>query len=223
MPTEVEIDGKKVKVWTEDEVDQEVKGLKVTVDNLKSEKGDLSEKLKESKELARVAEEAKAKAEGDNETLKRIAEEREADKRQAVEEERKKFSDLLNQTKKEKVDNFLNGLLDEVNTADPVRRKQLRKLLKVDFDIDYDTESGDYKVLGEGVASVDDLKRAITEGNDYKFYLAGSGATGTGATGSKGAGVAGKKFDQYSGSELAALRQESPAEYDRIKSEFYGT
>lgn len=221
MPFEIEKDGKTIKVWTAEEVEAEVKGLKVTNENLKAEKQEALDKAKEAKEQVREAEEAKAKAEGDNETLRRIAEEREGEKRQAVEEERKKFSDLLTMTKKEKIDNFLTKILDDVKTADDTARKHLRKLIRSDYEFDFDLDKGEFKVIGDGVANADDLKKVLSESGEYKRYLAGSGATGGGATGGKPSGAGTKKFNEYSGSELSAIRRENPQEYERLKTEFY--
>lgn len=214
MPFEIEHEGKKITVWSQDEVDSEIKGLKVTNENLKAEKKDLSDKVAEAKETARELEEAKAKAEGDNETLRRIADEREAEKRQAVEDERKKFSDLLNMTKKEKIDNFITSILDEVKPADAIRAKHLRKLLKADFEFDVDLEKGEFTVRGDNVTSADDLKRALREGEDYAYFLAGSGATGGGATGGKPSG-GGKKWSEMTEKERLQLKQENPVEFHR--------
>ena len=221
MPFEIEKDGKTIKVWTAEEVEAEVKGLKVTNENLKAEKQEALDKAKEAKEQVREAEEAKAKAEGDNETLRRIAEEREGEKRQAVEEERKKFSDLLTMTKKEKIDNFLTKILDDVKTADDTARKHLRKLIRSDYEFDFDLDKGEFKVTGDGVTSAEDLKKVLSESGEYKRYLAGSGANGGGATGGKPSGAGTKKFNEYSGSELSAIRRENPQEYERLKTEFY--
>lgn len=214
MPLEIEHEGQKIKVWTEQELDNEVKGLKITNENLKAEKQEALDKLKESKELVRQAEEAKAKAEGDNDTLRRIADEREAEKRQAVEDERKKFADLLNMTKKEKIDNFLTGILDEIKPADAISAKHLRKLLKADYEFDFDFDSQQYKVTGEGVTSLEDLKRVLTEGSEYKRYLAGSGATGGGAAGGYASG-AGKNWSDMTEKERLELKQNNPTEFYR--------
>jgi small-conductance mechanosensitive channel len=221
MPFEIEHEGKKLTVWTQEEVDQEVKGLKVTNENLKAEKTELAEKMREAKELASKHEEDLAKAKGDTEKLQQIAEQREAEKRQAVEDERKRFSDLLNMTKQEKITNFIDSILDEVKTADNTRRKQLKKLLKVDYEFDVDIEKGEFKVRGDNVATRDDLIRTLKESDEYKSFLAGSGATGGGATGGTTSGV-GKKFNELSGAELKELRSSDPATYDRLRKEFYG-
>lgn len=210
MPFDIEREGKTITVWTEAEVEQEVKGLKVTNENLKAEKKELADKLGDAKESARELEEAKAKAEGDNATLQRLAEEREAEKREAVEAERKRFADLLNTTKKEKVDNYLNDLVADLKPVDAIRAKQLKKLLKADYEFDFDLDSGEFKVSGDGVATADDLKRIVNEGEEYSSFLAGSAATGGGSTGSKGTGVARKPMAEMTQAERLQFKQEDP-------------
>lgn len=219
MPFEVEHEGKTIKVWSESEVEDHVKGLKVTNENLKAEKAEAIDKLKQSKEENRTLEEAKAKADGDNETLRRIAEEREAEKRQAVEDERKRYSDLLSMTKKEKVGNFVNDLVSELKPADAVKAKHLTTLLKSSYEFDYDFESGEFKVTGDSVASADDLKRIVSGSPDFAYLLAGSGASGGGSAGSNGAGVPKKKFNEYSGAELVTLKRENPDMYNQLRKE----
>ena len=222
MPFDIEKDGKTITVYTQDEVDSEVKGLKVTNENLKAEKKELQDKLGDAKENGRLLDEAKAKAEGDNETLRRIADEREAEKREAVEQERKKFSDLLNTTKKEKIDNWLNDLIGELKPADAIRAKQLKKILKADYDIDFDLEQGQFKVTGDKVTSVDDLKRLVSESEDYRFYLAGSGATGGGSTGGKGTGAAManpfKQGEHFNLTEQGRILKEDPVLAAQLKA-----
>ena len=220
MPLKIEHEGKTITVFTEQEVEQEVKGLKVTNENLKAEKKELSDKLAESKESSRLLEEAKAKAEGDNVTLQRLAEERETEKRQAVEDERKRFNDLLNMTKQEKVSNAVNDLITKLG-AGGTKNEDLRDLVKSRYRFDYDMETGAVKVDGEGVKSVEDLEKAIRSSGRYDAYLAGSKATGGGATGGSGAGATSKKFGEMTGAELSALRHENPQEYDRLKREHY--
>lgn len=209
MPFEIEKDGKTITVWTQDEVDAEVKGLKVTNENLKAEKQDLTEKVKAAKESVREAEEAKAKAEGDNDTLRRIAEEREAEKRQAVEDERKKFADLLNMTKKEKIDNFLTSIIESVKPCDATSAKHLRKLIKADYEIDFDLEKGEFKILGNGATNVEELKKVLTDSGEYDRYLAGTGNTGGGAAGGSASG-AGKKWSEMTEKERLQLKQDNP-------------
>jgi small-conductance mechanosensitive channel len=213
MPFKIEREGKEITVWTQDEVDQEVKGLKITNENLKAEKSELAEKMREAKELASKHEEDLAKARGDTEKLQQIAEQREAEKRQAVEDERKRFSDLLNMTKQEKITNFIDSILDEVKTADNTRRKQLKKLLKVDFDFDVDIEKGEFSVRGDNVTSKDDLIRTLRESDEYAGFLAGSGSTGGGATGGNVSGAGRKPLNQMTESERLQFKQDDPVAF----------
>lgn len=212
MPFQVEHEGKTITAYTEAEVEAEVKGLKVTNENLKAEKKDLADKVGEAKEQAREMEEAKAKAEGDNETLQRLAEEREAEKRQAVDEERKKFADLLNMTKQEKVNNTVSDLITRMGAGGD-KNEDLRDLVKARFKFDYDIESGAVKVEGDGVQSIEELEKAIKESGRYDRYLAGSGATGGGAAGGQGAGVTNKKFSEMNDAERLELKQRDPAAF----------
>lgn len=213
MPFQIEHEGQTITVWKQEEVDQEVAGLKTTNQNLKDEKKDLADKLSEAKESVREMEEAKAKAEGDNETLQRLADEREAEKQRAIDAERQKFSDLLNMTKQEKITNFIDGVLDDVKPVDSIRRKQLKKLLKVDFEFDVDLDKGEFTVRGENVTSVEDLKRVISESEDYQGYIAGSDASGGGSAGGKGAGVTNKPFSEMNDAERLHLKQTNPAAF----------
>lgn len=221
MPFTIEHEGKNVEVWTKEEVDSEVRGLKITNENLKAEKQEAIDKLKSSKEEFRTLEEAKAKSDGDNETLRRIAEEREAEKRQAVEDERKRYSDLLNMTKKEKIDNFINGIVEDLKPADAIKGKHLKALLKSEYQFDVDIEKGQFTVTGNSATNADELKKFISGSQDYQYLLSGSGASGGGAAGSKGAGVPVKKFNEYNGAELMQIKRDDPDLYKRLRDEHH--
>lgn len=211
MPFKIEHDGKEIEVYTREELDSEVKGLKITNENLKAEKQDALDKAREAKEQLRDAEEAKAKAEGDKEALQRIADERAAEKD-------KRINDLINSTKKEKISNAVSDLITRLG-AGGEKNEDLRDLIKARFDFDYDLDEQAIKVSGDGVSTIADLEKTIKESGRYGAYLAGSGATGGGATGSKATGVGNKKFNEMTGAELSALRREDPAAYERLRSE----
>lgn len=212
MPFEIEHEGETIKVWTQEEVDSEVKGLKVTNANLKTEKQEVEDKLRESKENSLLLEEAKAKAEGDKETLQRIADERAAEKD-------KRINELINSTRREKVANAINTVVTEMG-AGGSKNEDLRDLLSSRYEFDYDIDSAQIKVSGDGVASIDELKNVIKTSGRYDSYLAGSGASGGGATGGKGTGVTTKKFNEYTGEELKTIRNSDPQLYDRLKNEY---
>lgn len=217
MPMQIEHDGQQMTVYTESEfkekLDSEVKGLKITVENLKAEKTDVVEKLKEQKDITRQMEEAKAKAEGDKETLERLAAEREA-------EERNKFAALQNMIKSEKVGNALADLVTEIG-AGGKKNKHLMTLLKAEFDFDYDIDGGQVLINGGKVPTVAELRKSIEESGEYDDYLAGSKATGGFPAAKPGSGVATKKFHEYTGAELKAIKDSDPAQYERLRSEYY--
>lgn len=214
MPIKIEHEGKEITVYTQEELDAEVKGLKVTNQNLKDEKQELADKLKTIDAEKRDAEEAKAKRDGDYEKLERLMNER-------IETERAEREKAFAAWRKEKVGNALNDIVTELG-AGGSRNEDLRDLLKSRFEFDYDHESGKVTVSGDNVASLDDLRKLVKDGDRYAAYVAGSQASGGGAAGSKGTGVATKKFNEMSGAELAELRKDNPQEYDRLKTEFYG-
>lgn len=56
----------------------------------------------------------------------------------------------------------------------------------------------------------------------YPFLVDGSKASGGGATGGGTGGGAAKKFNEYTGAELVAIRKESPETYDQLKKAHYG-
>ena len=173
MPRTIEIDGKQEIVWTQAEHDQDVAGLKVTLEHMKQEKEEIKGKLSEAKESALAAEEAKAKALGDNEELQRIANEREAEKD-------RKLNELLGSIRKEKSDNVLNTVVSKLG-AGGEKNEDLRDLIKARFSIDYDTTNHEIVVKGDGVSSVEELEAAITSSGRYDAYLAGSKASGGGS------------------------------------------
>ena len=207
MPFTVEKDGKEIEVYTRDEVEAEVKGLKITNENLKAEKQDAIDKAREAKEAAREAEEAKAKAEGDKETLQRIADERAAEKDNRINE-------LLNATRKEKINGAVNDLITRLG-AGGEKNEDLRDLVKARYEFDYDIEEAQIKISGDGVSTVAELEQAIKDSGRYDAYLAGSGAAGGGSTGSNTAG-AGKKAEDYTEAERVALFRQNPTKFREL-------
>jgi hypothetical protein len=94
--------------------------------------------------------------------------------------------------------------------ADAVRRKQLKKLLKVDFEFDIDIDKGEFKVRGEGVTDKTSLLRYVNESEDYQGFLAASGATGGGATGGNASGAGRKPLKQMTEAERLKFKTEDP-------------
>lgn len=73
-------------------------------------------------------------------------------------------------------------------------------------------------------ATIDELKKEITNDPRFSAILVGTRASGSGNHSGKSNGApTTKKFNEMSGAELSALRREDPSKYDRLKKEYYGT
>jgi len=182
MPVQIEHEGVIKTFYTQEELDAEVKGLKVTNENLKSEKAELKAKADEAAEQVRNAQEEAAKAAGDKEALERIHAEREA-------EAKARMNELTGSIKTEKINNAINDLVTELG-AGGAKNEDLRDLVKSRFSIDYDLDSHELKVSGNGASSLDELKKTIKESGRYDAFLAGTGSTGGRSTGSTSTGAA---------------------------------
>jgi chromosome segregation ATPase len=211
MPHVLEIEGKEQTLYTQQEVEDELKGLKVTNANLKTEKEELKGKLSEFKAQALGLEEEVAKAKNDKEALERIAAEREAEKD-------RKLADALGTIKKEKRENALSELVNRIGAGGEAN-EDLRDLVSSRYSIDYDTDTHQLKVEGESVSSMKDLEKAITESGRYDRYLQGSQANGGGSAGSKATGVGDKKAGEMSESERVRLFRENPEKFKQLFSQ----
>ena len=208
MPFQTEHNGKEITVYTQEEVDKEVAGLKVTNSQLKDEKNELKTKLSESESAKLAAEEASATVSGDKEALQRISDEREA-------KSRTELDALKNSIRDEKSTNMLNSIVTEVG-AGGAANEDLHDLLKSRFPVGYDMDKHEHTFSGDNVTTREDLIKAITESGRYDAYLAGTGSTGGDSLGNKGAGATTKKFHEYNGAELKAIKDNNPADYDRL-------
>jgi len=210
MPVQIEHEGVIKTFYTQEELDAEVKGLKVTNENLKSEKAELKAKADEAAEQVRNAQEEAAKAAGDKEALERIHAEREA-------EAKARMNELTGSIKTEKINNAINDLVTELG-AGGAKNEDLRDLVKSRFSIDYDLDSHELKVSGNGASSLDELKKTIKESGRYDAFLAGTGSTGGRSTGSTSTGAAIVNPFEYTSAELVQIKRESPEEYERLRS-----
>lgn len=209
MPIQIEHEGEQKTFYTKAELDSEVAGLKVTLGQLKDEKAGLANKLSESETAKLAAEEAAATVSGDKEALQRISDEREAKSRQEL--------DALKATiKGEKVSSLVNDIVTELG-AGGAHNEDLRDLLKARFKFDYDMDKHEHTVSGENVANIDELKKAVKESGRYDAYLAGTGSSGGDSQGNKGAGATNKKFHEYTGAELKAIKDNDPAQYEALR------
>lgn len=210
MPFKTEHNGVEITAYTQEDLDKEIAGLKVTNGQLKDEKKDLKAKLDEAESAKLAAEEASATVSGDKEALQRISDEREAKSRTELEA-------LKGTIKNEKVTNLVNDIVTELG-AGGESNEDLRDLLKSRFQFDYDMDKHEHTVNGDNVSSIDELKKAVTESGRYDKYLAGTGSAGGGSLGNTGAGATTKKFNEYTGAELKAIKDNNPADYERLKA-----
>lgn len=210
MPLQIEHEGKQLTVYTQEELDKEVAGLKTVNANLKAEKTEAIEKAREANDHKLAAEEAKAKAEGDSEKLKQIADERE-------QEAKAKLNEFKATIQAEKVTNMINKVTDTLG-ATGQKKEDLEVLIKARYEFGYDMDAHAATVRGEGVSSVDDVIKVIKESGRYDAYLPGDGSTGGGSQGNNGAGASTRKFSDYTSNELVTLKRTDPAAYEKLRS-----
>ena len=210
MPFKTEHDGKEITAYTQEDMDKEVAGLKVTNAQLKDEKTELKTKLGEAETGKLNAEEAAAKASGDTESVKRIA----AEKDSLVQKE---LDALKNSMREEKSNTMLNSVVNEIG-AGGASNEDLLDLIGKRFPVGYDMETHEHTFSGDNVTTRDELIKAITESGRYDLYLAGTGSKGGDSLGNKGAGAVTKKFGEYTGAELKAIKDNNPADYDKLKA-----
>jgi len=70
----------------------------------------------------------------------------------------------------------------------------------------------------DGTMTAEQLGKHLTE--RYPFLVDGNQSSGGGANGSNSGGGATKKFEEYSGAELSAIRQKDPSQYDRLNADY---
>lgn len=71
----------------------------------------------------------------------------------------------------------------------------------------------------DGTMTAEQLKESLAK--NYPFLVDGNQASGGNASGGSKSGGAAKKFNEYTGAELSAIRKDNPSEYERLRSEFY--
>jgi hypothetical protein len=214
MTIKVEYEGQTIEVWTQDEVDIEVKGLKITLENIKNEKTEAENKLKEHKVSSQDLEVQLATAQGDKEKAERLTGEIKADKE-------REHGELLNTIKTKEIDAGINDLVTKVG-AGGSKNEDLRDLIKVRFGFDYDLQTGEKKVSGGGVTSFAELSKLVAEDERYASYRAGSGASGGGSLGNNGSGAAivnPFKKDTLNLTEQARILREDPTLAAQLKTQ----
>lgn len=205
-------DGSEVEAYTAEELkerlDAEVAGLKAKRDELLGLHTKDKERLTELEKAQKEAEEARQKEKGE---FKQLYEKTQAEL-EAERDQARKFRQQIQEREIEAAVIALVGSMTRDTARFNLLKKEALQFAKY-------TESGVQFELG-GV-SVDAEKLREKLASDYPFLVDGSGASGGGAQGGSRTGQAGKKFNEYSGSELQAIRRENPTEYERLKREFH--
>jgi DNA repair exonuclease SbcCD ATPase subunit len=207
-------DGSEVEAFTADEVraqiEKETGGLKSKLEELLGETKTAKQKAKELEELQQQEAEARAKEKGEFKELYEKTQLELRAERDARQKER-------HETIKEKTERAASEIASEL-TRDTKRAELLRK--EISQFAKYTDEGVKFEMGG---VEVDRAKVMTHISDNYPFLIDGSGASGGGASGSKSNGGAVKKFNEYTGAELSAIRKDNPAEYERLKTAYHGT
>lgn len=214
---------------TLDDVDSKYKSAEQRAKELEERLSRFEEAKRQEIEKARAEALEAARSKGDVKAIEERYQQQLADLKKRSEESENQYKQRLEtlekQIKADKRNSIVADLCAEL--ANDKGRKAFKAL--VGSRIDIDPSTGQPIFLDEnGSATSLDLAgfKAEIERDDAYAPLLKSGIVTSGGGQAKGSGsgsAAKRKFNEYSGAELAQLRKENPTEYERIKSEFYGT
>jgi hypothetical protein len=200
---------------------EDVSGLKAKIDELLSEKKTEAEKRKQAEESARKTAEEAARKNGDVEALENSWREKLTKREQELLSERES---LASQIKELTVGRAATDLAAELAVQGSA--KALLPHLQARLSMDIRDGKPTVVVLDANgkpsAATLEELKAEFVNDPAFAPLIVGSKASGSGAGGAKPGGGAAKKFNEYTGAELSAIRTSDPAKYERLKTEFYG-
>ncbi len=200
---------------------EDVSGLKAKIDELLSEKKTEAEKRKQAEENARKTAEEAARKNGDVEALENSWKEKLAKREQELMADR---DSLASQIKELTVGRAATDLAAELAVQGSA--KALLPHLQARLSMDIRDGKPTVVVLDANgkpsAATLEELKAEFVNDPAFAPLIVGSKASGSGASGAKPGGGAAKKFDEYTGAELSAIRKSDPALYDRLKTEYHG-
>jgi hypothetical protein len=182
-------------------------------ESLKSQTDKLLTEAKKAKEERRLAEESvkskdleAAKAKGDFEQLFKS-------KEQEHLELLANNESLVKNVKSEKINSEINKIVNELGAGGSANTNLL-DLIKARFGLDYDLETGEVKVSGNGVASLTELRTVVETSGNYDMFLNAGQSNGGGANPSNsGAGKIDPEAVDYTG----MTAEERLAVKDKIK------
>lgn len=200
---------------------EDVSGLKAKLEELLGESKAAKAKAREAEEAAKKAEEERARKAGDVEALENSWKEKLTKREQELLSERES---LASQIKELTVGRAATDLAAELTVQGSA--KALLPHLQARLSMDLRDGKPTVVVLDANgkpsAATLEELKAEFVNDPAFAPLIVGSKASGSGASGAKPGGGAAKKFDEYTGAELSAIRKSDPALYERLKNEHYG-
>jgi len=215
-----------------------LEGLSEAIQALYEKRGDKYRLKVEGIDPADELKEALRKEREERKAAKERADALEQAQREADEERAKQagqFKDLFEREQKEKRDlseklaTFMADMqrkevaLAATQIAGELTKDKGRAALLVQQAEQFARHSDDGVHFEIGGVKVERDKLVSHLKEQYPFLVDASGTTGGGAPVGGHNGGAVKKFNEYTGAELAAIRKADPAQYDRLKSAYYGT
>lgn len=200
---------------------EDVSGLKAKLEELLGESKAAKAKAREAEEAAKKAEEERARKAGDVEALENSWKEKLTKREQELLAERE---GLAGQIKNLTVGRAATDLAAEL----AVQGSAKALLPHIQSRLSMDIRDGQPTVVvldangKPSAATLEELKAEFVNDPAFAPLIVGSKASGSGASGAKPGGGAAKKFDEYTGAELSAIRKSDPALYDRLKTEYHG-
>ena len=187
--------------------------LMAEVERLKGHHSKLLDETKTAKSRAAELDKAQQDAEIQRQTeqgeFKTLAEKYRAE----AESERKSAAEFRAAIASEKMEGAaIREAVEKAN--DPKNAKLLARFIRDQLDY------VDGKVTGKDGQSIEDTIKAMIATGDYDALLKGIDSTGGSAPGNSKGGGATKKFEEYNGAELKALRQAEPQTYDRLSADY---
>ncbi len=200
---------------------EDVSGLKAKLEELLGESKAAKAKAREAEEAAKKAEEERARKAGDVEALENSWKEKLTKREQELLAERE---ELAGQIKNLTVGRTATDLAAEL----AVQGSAKALLPHIQSRLSMDLRDGKPTVVvldangKPSAATLEELKAEFVNDPAFAPLIVGSKASGSGASGAKPGGGAAKKFDEYTGAELSAIRKSDPALYERLKNEYHG-
>lgn len=201
---------------------EDTSGLKAKVDELLAEKKSEAEKRKAAEEAARKAAEEAARKSGDVEALDKSWQEK-------LSKRERELLDQLESHSAQVRELTVGRAATELATELAVSGSAKALLPHIQARLGMDMRDGRPTVVvldADGkpsAATLAELKNEFASDPAFAPLIVGTRATGGGASGAKHGGGAAKRFTDYTGAELSAIRKSDPALYERLKSDHYGT